>query len=340
MSSQRVFIGFITYGNTTAKYLPYFLPSLKAQDFSDYQIIAVDNSEMQENENAVFIRNNFPEINFKWSGKNLGFAKAFNIMIRQAIEEGAEYFLAVNPDTIMESDALRRMVEQIEHDEKIGAIAPKILRWDFINQAKTSYIDSNGLYITKEHRFSDRHQGQDDLNQTQPEEVFGFTGAAVLFRLDALQDVAYSEGERKEYFDELMFMYKEDCDLSYRLRLAGWKVVFAPQSVFFHDRTASPKGESNLKIMLNRLNKNRQLKKWSYLNHWILLFKLCGLPFSWPVKLATACYQLKSLIFILFFEQYLISEFAQAIKLNPEIKKRRLQLKIRVDMKMIERLME
>ncbi|MFA6393314.1 MAG: glycosyltransferase family 2 protein [Patescibacteria group bacterium] len=339
---NKTYLGFITYGQSTAKYLPYFLLSLKEQTcFSDLNILAVDNSGTQENENLKFIRENYLDIKLGWAGKNLGFAKAYNLMISKAIAGGAKYFIAVNPDMVFEPDFAEKIVQSIDSDKKIGAVQPKILKWDFENNKKTDLVDSYGMFITKEHRFSDLKQGEkDDPAVKQAREIFGFTGAAVLFRLEALKDTAFFNGQYSEYFDELMFMYKEDCDLSYRLHLAGWKIVFAPEAVAYHDRSVSPIGESALKIALNRKNKSQQVKKWSFLNHWILLAKVRNLPFSLRVVLATASYQAKALFYVLIFEPYLLREFLKFLELKNEIKKRREALKIRINITEIEKFME
>ena len=283
-NQPKIYIGFITYGEATAKYLPYFLPSLKNQTFKDFTILAVDNSQARENANALYIKNNFPEIDLKWPDKNLGFAKAFNLMIKEAAAGGAEYFLALNPDMIFEADYIEKIVKAIEADRKIGAVAPKIFKWDFAVNKKTNQLDSLGLALSQEHRFFDARQGEpDDISISSAREVFGFTGAAALLRLKALADVAYTiqsppaplcQGGSKEYFDELMFMYKEDCDLSYRLRLAGWKIILEPEAVAYHNRAVASKGKTNYEIALNRRNKSRLVKQWSFLNQWILLLKL------------------------------------------------------------------
>ncbi len=336
----KIYIGFITYGEATAKYLPYFLPSLTGQTYKDYKILAVDNSETRENENAIYLKDNFPEIELKWAGRNLGFAKAYNLMIGEAASAGAEYFLALNPDMILEPKMVERLVEAMKKSENIAAIAPKILKWDFSNNEKTERLDSLGLAVNQEHRFYDAHQGEiDQPDLTGAKEIFGFTGAAVLLNLKALDDVAFDNGKYKEYFDELMFMYKEDCDLSYRLRLAGWKILLEPSALAYHDRRTAAKGESNLAIALNRRAKSRTIKQWSFLNQWILLLKLKNLPFSWRVKSATPWYQFKSLAFVLLFEPYLLKQLIKLWQLNQAIGLRRKQLKIRVNLDQIEKFM-
>ena len=99
---MKLAIGFITYREQTAKYLPYFLPSLfkaLAGDI-DYKIFCWDNSE-NDKSNIEFIVSNYPEIKIIKSEKNIGFAAAYNKMIDEAKKLGAEYFLVINPDTIL-----------------------------------------------------------------------------------------------------------------------------------------------------------------------------------------------------------------------------------------------
>ncbi|MFH1522753.1 MAG: glycosyltransferase family 2 protein [Patescibacteria group bacterium] len=336
---MKLIISFITYGSLTAKYLPYFLPSLISANKDNHKIIVLDNSDERDNKNSIYIKANYPQINLIWAGKNLGFAKGYNLLIKKAIEKEAQYFLMLNPDMILEENMINEMLIYANKYKFAGAIAPKILHWDFKNKKKTNIIDSYGLCVTKEHRFSDKRQGEIDDNKYE-KKVFGFTGAAVLLKIEALKDVAYNKNGHQEYFDELMFMYKEDCDLSYRLQLAGWETVFALEATAYHDREVSPKGESNFKIALNRFKKNRQVKKWAFLNHWIIILKYLRLPFSKKVKIRTYWYQVKSFIFVLFFEQYLLLELWKLRKIRQEIRKKSNHLKIRIKINKIEQIME
>lgn len=336
MVDNKVYIGFITYEKSTAKYLQYFLPSIFSQTNKNFNILALDNSKEQVNENQQYLKEYYPEIEILRPGSNVGFAKGFNQMIRRAYNDGADYFLALNPDMIFESNMIDELLKVINIDDKIGAVMPKILKWDFENNKKTNFVDSYGLIIDYKHRFFDDMQGEvDSMTTKEAKEIFGFTGAAVMLNFKALKDVVFND----EYFDELMFMYKEDCDLSYRLRLAGWKTMLAPLAVAYHDRTASIVGKSILQVALNRKNKNRQLKKWSFLNQIILLYKIKNLPFSFKVKFNTYYYLICSVVFAAIFEPYLIKELFKLRRLLPEIKKRRNALRVQVDIKEIEKFM-
>jgi len=336
--SKKIYVGFITY-NSTAKYLPYFLPSLKEQSFKDLKIVAVDNSEEEKNDNLIYIKNNFSEIELKQVGENIGFAKAYNIMINEAVKAGADYFLALNPDMILEPNMIEEILEVIESDDKIAAVEPKILKWDFENKVKTNIIDSYGIICDRKFRFRDNGQGQiDNKVGGKIEEIFGFTGAAVMLNLKALEDIAFDNGKNKEYFDELMFMYKEDCDLSLKLRLAGWKIKLADDAIVYHDRTASRVGDSMWQIIKNRTGKKRKIKLWSFFGQWVIVLKYNRVAFSLKTKFYIWWYQFEILAFTILFEQYLLGELIRIWKIRKLIRKRREQLKIRVDISEVEKL--
>ena len=312
----KIYIGFITYGNLTAKYLPYFLPSLKAQTYKDFKILAVDNSEVADNDNVKYIKNNFPEIDLKWPGDNLGFAKAFNLMITEAARAGAEYFLAINPDTALEYDALVKLVDAMDCNSELGSATAKVLKWNFASQEKTNIIDSCGLKLLPGLRFVDYMEGWSASADCE-HEIIGVSGAAAIYRLSALEKVK----QGVEYFDELMFMYKEDCDLAYRLFLAGFKSKCVSQAVIYHDRSGAGAGAGagDLATALNRKNKSRLIKQWSFLNQQIIFIKYWRLQ-SPMNKIAIIWLELKMLIFALFFEPYLLKEYFNIFKIKNKIK--------------------
>ena len=312
---KKIYIGFITYGSSTAPYLPYFLPSLMSQINADCKIVAIDNSEEKDNDNLTYIKNNYPEIVLEWAGKNLGFSKAFNLMIKKAVDNGAEYFLALNPDMILEPDMVNYLVKELDNNKKLGSVSPKILRWDFADKKKTKIIDTCGIILLPGLRFADSGQGAEDQGQYDDSDIIGPSGSAALYRISALEKIK----QPGEYFDELMFMYKEDCDLAYRLFLAGFKSKCVSSGIAFHDRSSGRQGNSDLKIILNRKNINRQVKKWSFLHQQIIFKKFWG-TIDLKNKLALILYQIKIFIFILFFEPYLIKQLLLLYKIRKAIK--------------------
>ncbi len=319
----KLVLGFITYGKSTLKYLPYFLPSIttdlrmNARDCADdIRIIAFDNSEEGDDENIKYIKENYSEIEIMRAGVNLGFARAYNKMIARAKELGVEYFLALNPDMILEKGAIAKIVEALDKDAQIGSVCPKILKWDFENNKKTNIIDSCGISELSALNFFDLGQSERDSGQCESREIIGPSGAAAMYRMSALE--AVKEGEN--YFDELMFMYEEDCDLAYRLKIAGFKSKCISDSIVYHDRTAAAKGQGNIKIALNRRNKPRIIKRLGFLHKHIIFIKYWNLQ-SAKEKLEIIWYGFKMFVFALLFEQYLLKEYLYLWKIRKDIRK-------------------
>jgi len=274
---MKIAIGFITYNADTAKYLPYFLDSLfkslENWPKDDFLVLAQDNSEEPNNYNREYIEEVFNKeeelIKFRWSGENVGFAKSYNTMIKEADIWGAELFLMINPDTLITPDALVNMVKALENDKMLGSVAPEILHWDFANLKLTNQIDTCGLMLSPGLVFTDIGQGLVDSGQFYSVSILGPSGAAGLYRMPALKAVK----EKTGYLDERMFMYKEDCDLAYRLSLAGFSSKLVTESVIYHDRTASADGEGLLTALKSRSGKSQQVRSWSFLNQHLLFIK-------------------------------------------------------------------
>ena len=317
----KLVIGFITYGKSTAKYLPYFLPSLKNQEFKDFSILCFDNSEEEANENVKYIKENYLEIEIMRMGNNLGFAKAYNKMIERASELSAEYFLALNPDIKLESDAVLNMIKVLENGKELGSVCPKILQWNFNENPandgaskKINIIDSCGIKQLSALNFYDLGQSEEDKGQCDNREILGSSGAAGMYRMSALKKIK----ERDDYFDELMFMYEEDCDLAYRLKIAGFKSKCINDAIIYHDRTVEAKGQSNIKIALNRKNKPKTIKRLGFLHKHIIFIKYWKRQ-SIKEKLEILWYAFKMFIFALLFEQYLLKEYINLWKIRKKI---------------------
>ncbi len=315
----KLYLGFITFGKTTAKYLPYFLKSLTEQTFKDFKVLVVDNSSRYDNENVGLVKKYFPYAKIDKPGVNLGFAKAYNRMIRLAVENKGKYFLVINPDMILEKDAVYEMVSAME-SKGLDSISPKILQWDFKNLKKTEIIDSCGIKLMPGLRFVDIGQGHIDCERLGQVEILGPSGAAGMYKIKTLEKVAYNKSGEKEYFDELMFLYKEDCDLAYRMYLEGCASQCLSQAVIYHDRTAHGRGQSNMAVALNSSSKSRQVKKWSFLNQQIILAKYWNKQ-SLTNKLAIVWIELKMIVFAVFFEQYLLGQLWNLFKIRKQIRK-------------------
>ncbi len=261
---MKLVIATLLYKNNSLDYLEFFLNNLKsATDFLDfkYQIFFGDNSG-PDLSNQNFLNNQSliakQKISYSHFITNLGFARAYNKLINQAFEIKAEYFLALNPDVLCSKESIAILVKAIEEDKDLASLSPKILVWDFKNKRLTTTIDSCGLIVKSGLKFFDLGQGNNDRNQYENKSIIGPSGAVALYRMSALEKVK----ENGQFFDENFFMYKEDCDLAYRLHLKNLKSKTISSSIFYHDRSVS--GGSLFQRIKDRLNRSRQQRAWSF----------------------------------------------------------------------------
>jgi len=317
---MKLAVGLITYNESSTPYLAYFLPSLQAAlaflDTTDYQVFVFDNSRSDYRLNYLAIadfQTSCPGriAQLSSAGENIGFSRAYNIMIHQAQEIGAQYFLMINPDTLLEPEAIKLLLQALDQEAGLAAVSPKLRRWDFSENKKTEILDSAGLVLRPGLRFTDLGQGEADRGQCDAQAILGPSGAAGLFRLSTLEKIK----ENGQYFDERFFMYKEDCDLSYRLASQGLVSRLVPEAVIYHDRTAAAPGSGLWQQIVNRRQKSRQIRSWSFLNQHLIFVK------HWQKqnlvsKIIIIFRCLAYLIFSLILEQYNLRNYPAIFSYN------------------------
>ena len=234
---MRLTAGILTYNDQ--KYLSRCLETLVnsqglGQLGTEWKIVILDN-ESKNIEYLLETKQQYPMIDFLLERENNGFGKGHNIIMRRF---PASFHAVLNNDVLFSPDYLSLLVNSLDANPEFGSATGKLLWWDYGgNPERTMIIDSTGIGVTKSHAFFDRGQGEIDRGQyDSKKECFGASGAAALYRRSALEEVSYGNGE---YFDETMFMYKEDCDLAERLVGLGKSCLYVPNAILWHNRTAS-----------------------------------------------------------------------------------------------------
>jgi len=184
----------------------------------NYQILVVDNNST---DNSIeLIKNNWPEIKIIKNQKNIGFAAGNNIGMQYGIDNNFDYIYLLNQDTAVEPDFLQKAIEVGEYNEKIGAVQSKLLL--FKAKSKINSI-GNELHFLG-FGFAGGYQMSDyEINS---KEITYSSGACFLLKTKVLKEVGL--------FQEEFFAYHEDTDLSWRIWLAGYKLMLAPNSVVYH----------------------------------------------------------------------------------------------------------
>ncbi len=317
---MKLAVGFILYQDATARYLGDFLPSLAEAlqpcVAAGVRIYAYDNSALGREENARVVAAwqgrlaaaGYPLNYLRGDGQNLGFSRAYNILIRQAALDSAQFFLIINPDTKLQPTAISALISALEEDRSLGSVAPKILRWQRETTAGEEAIDSLGLGLAAGLQFFDIGQGSAVSESAIAPAIIGPSGAAGLFSVRALEQIAEDRGGKRQYFDERFFMYKEDCDLAYRLFLAGYKSRLVPEAIIYHDRSAARLAPGLAAFLAGRKNQSRAVRRWSFTNQHLLFLK------HWPRqslvgRLAILGRAGLYLFFALIFEQFLLVSY-------------------------------
>lgn len=206
------------------------------------ETFVVDNNSVDGS--VMMVKEKFPEVVLIDNKDNLGFSKANNQAMRLA---KGEYVLLLNPDTVVEENTFRKVVEFMDAHPEAGGLGVQMIdgKGNFLPESKrglptpsVAFYKIFGLskLFPKSQTFGRYHLGFLDRNQTHQVEIL--SGAFMLMRKSALDKVGL--------LDEDYFMYGEDIDLSYRLILGGYK------NYYFHDtRIIHYKGESTKKSSVN-----------------------------------------------------------------------------------------
>jgi GT2 family glycosyltransferase len=226
--------------------LPRCLEHLRASTWpaDRLEVVVVDNGSTDGSVDHWDTR--YPGVELRRNGANLGFAAGVNVGLRDLDSLWA--VALVNSDAFVEPGWLEPLAAALDEDERVGAASPKILLAD-PDPAGRPVINNIGVVLGPTWELHDRGLGEVDAGQyDRPEDLFAWCGGGVLLRADYLRDVGL--------FDERLFMYAEDVDLSWRGAERGWRYRSAPRSVIHHVHRASSGGERTpLLDYLNRRNR-------------------------------------------------------------------------------------
>ena len=206
------------------------------------QIFVVDNNSVDGSINML--KENFSSVVLIENKENVGFSKANNQAIKRA---NSPYVLLLNPDTVIEEDTFDKCIDFMNSNADCGGLGLRMLdgKGNFLPESKrgfpspsVSFYKIFGLsyLFPKSQKFGRYHLGF--LSEFEVNEVDVLSGAFMLLRKVTLEKVGL--------LDEQFFMYGEDIDLSYRIKLGGYKNYYFPETKIIHY-----KGESTKKSSVN-----------------------------------------------------------------------------------------
>ncbi|PXV63121.1 hypothetical protein CLV62_1153 [Dysgonomonas alginatilytica] len=238
-------VSIIIVNYNTEKFLENCIVSInKYTRDVNYEIIVVDNNSEKGSVSSLIEK--YPAVRFHFSEENHGFGRANNI--GASIAKG-EYLFFLNPDTLLINNAVFLLYEYLKGNPQVGICGGNMYRGDMTPASSFYDID----FLTYEYKIIFNIKRYPGFNYTTgPNEVKVIVGADLFIR----KSVFFEFGG----FDKDFFMYFEEVELCYRLRKANYKIVSVPAAEIIHLQGGSAE------------NKNEELGKWSYREHWYSKF--------------------------------------------------------------------
>ncbi len=221
------------------------LEKIKAENFN-YQVIVVDNGSQKifklpkqlQTERVEVIR----------SESNLGFTGGNNLGMTYAIEKyNSEYICLLNNDTTVHPHFLEELRQTLVTASPKGMVGPKIYFSKGFEFHKDKYPRNQlgniiwyGGGSIDWPNLIDSHRCIDEIDRGQLEHETHSdfcTGACVLISREVLETIGM--------FDEQLFLYNEDTDLSVRAKKRGYQILFNPRAVIWHKNAGSSGGSGS-----------------------------------------------------------------------------------------------
>jgi len=203
----------------------------------DYELFIVDNASTDRS--LEMLENYFPEARVIANDTNQGVSKASNQALNLCT---GEYVLLVNPDTISGKESIEKMVSFMDHHPDTGGLTVRMLSPEgrFIPESIhglterwASFFKMIGFakYLSKT-RLYNRNR-KDWVEEFQVAEIDILNEACMLLRKSALNETGL--------FDERFFLHGHNIDLSYRIRLAGYKNYYFPKTYIITSESTTAK---------------------------------------------------------------------------------------------------
>lgn len=201
-----------------------------------YEIIVVDNAS--DDDTPKFLEKlKIENLTVLVNSENLGFSKANNIGIKKS---SGKYVLFLNPDTLIQDNAVGYLMDFMEKQNDAGAATCKVLMTNGkIDDAShrgfptpwNSFSHFSGLskFFGNTKTFGGYNIGYLDMSKTH--EIDVLAGAFMMVRRKA--------GEEVGWWDEDYFFYGEDIDFCYMLKKKGWKIYYVPEVSILHYKGVS-----------------------------------------------------------------------------------------------------
>ena len=181
---------------------------------------------------------------------NLGYGSSHNLAMQEAIEEGSDYHVVLNPDIYFEARVLPELVDYMDSNTDVGYILPRVTYpngdlqylckllptpFDLIFRR---FLPRTKSLMRHNERYELRHSGYDKIMNPPC-----LSGCFMFMRLSTLK-------ENNMFFDEKYFMYCEDFDLMRRIHSIA-KTIYYPKVSIVHNH--AKESYKNRKMLMTHI---------------------------------------------------------------------------------------
>ncbi len=218
----------------TRELLKDCLLNIESQDFKgDIDVWVVDNNS--KDDSVEMVKRDFPKVKLIENHENLGFSKGHNHVLKKI---NSDFAILVNPDTKFEKNTISEMIDFMEKNPSCAVASCKILGFDGsfhsnggdfpINLPLISWLFNLESFGVKKnfHRIDENYYSKE-------REVDWVGGTFMVIRKAVLEKVGF--------LNEDYFMYFEDVDFCYRVKLSNFKIMINPKVTILHKSGASSK---------------------------------------------------------------------------------------------------
>jgi GT2 family glycosyltransferase len=213
-------VGIVIVNHNLKESLRETLLSFQRVRYPDMRILVSDNASTDGAQEMI--RTEFPEVELLAHSVEQGYARAASLGMKSLVEK-TKYIFSTTNDVVVDPEILNVLVEYAEAHPASGVIGTKIY---FFDRPNTLWHAGGRIHPLHGHSFHIGWERKDHRRYDQVRECDFVTGCGFLLRSDVLRQVGF--------FKEDLVFYSEDAELCYRVREAGYKIVFLPTAKLWH----------------------------------------------------------------------------------------------------------
>ena len=258
---KKVGIILVNYKDYASKFLIECRDSLRSLDYHKelYKIYIADNCSSQQTRD--YLAKIYPEaiVIPRLDGN---YSAANNAGVAQAKQDNCSYFVIANMDTKVDKNWLTELVKAVESDDSVGIAQSKILLYPKTEKEKNwPKINSLGNFIHYLGFGFANGYNQPDREIIGLPEIKGYaSGSSFIIKKEVYDKIIG--------YDEEYYMYHDDMEMSWKTKLAGYKIILAPKSIIFHKYEFS-----RSILMVYYMERNRYLVMF-HCYHWLTIIFL------------------------------------------------------------------